>query len=188
MNRESSMDPRQQKSRSALIAAAIALVDERDVADISVTDLANRAGLTRMTFYQHFPDRDALLQAAGVERFGSVLGEFGEGVGQRRGLAAGAEVVVGHLSQHRIFYSRLLAGTSGIQIYRAIQSFLADRIAIAASNEGTDLDEATKLFLGGGAMAHIARWLDESAEPVFPSADPAPAIAALIESQIRAQR
>lgn len=180
------MDPRQQKSRSALVAAAIALVDERDVADISVTDLASRAGLTRMTFYQHFPDRDTLLQAAGVERFGAVLSEFGTGEGQRRGILAGAELLVDHLSRHRIFYSRLLEGTSGIQTYQAIQTFLAERIGIAAASDGIDLDEAQKLFLGGGAMAHISRWLDDTAEPVFATDNPSAAIAELIATHIRA--
>lgn len=182
------MDPRQQKSRSALIAAAIELVDERDVTGISVTDLAGRAGVTRMTFYQHFPDRDALLQAAGVERFGSVLSEFGEGAGQRRGLAAGAKLLVEHLSRYRVFYGRLIGGTAGIQTYQAIQAFLANRIAIAAAGEGVQLDEAQKLFLGGGAMAHISRWLDEDAEPVFAASDPSADIAGLIAGYIRAGR
>ncbi|MEJ1230533.1 MAG: TetR/AcrR family transcriptional regulator [Galbitalea sp.] len=182
------MDVRQQKSRAALIAAAIELVDERDVADISVTDLAARAGLTRMTFYQHFSDRDALLQAAGAERFGSVLSEFGTERGQRRGLAAGAEVLLEHLGQHRIFYQRLLEGTSGILTYRSIQGFLADRIAAAAGLEGVTLDEAQKLFLGGGAMAHVSRWLDDDAVPVFATTNPAAAIAALISSHIDASR
>jgi AcrR family transcriptional regulator len=180
------MDPRQLKSRAALIAAAIALVDERDVADISVTDLAGRAGLTRMTFYQHFADRDALLQAAGVERFESALVDFGAEQGQRRGLVAGSQVLLDLLSENRLFYQRLLSGTSGIQTYQAIQTFLGIRIAIAASFEGIELDEAQRLFLGGGAMAHISRWLSDDAAPVFPSGATAESIAALISNFIRA--
>ena len=180
------MDPRQLKSRSALIAAAIALVDERDVADISVTDLASRAGLTRMTFYQHFPDRDSLLQAAGVERFESALVDFGAAEGQRRGLVAGSQVLLDLLSAHRVFYQRLLNGTSGIQTYQAIQTFLGERIAIAASFEGVTLNEPERMFLGGGAMAHISRWLNDDATPVFPEGSTAESIAALIARYIRA--
>jgi AcrR family transcriptional regulator len=180
------VDPRQAKSRSALIAAAIELVDEREITDISVTDLASRAGLTRMTFYQHFPDRDALLQAAGVERFESVLGDFGAGEGQRRGLVAGSRALLDLLSANRVFYQRLLGGASGIQTYRAIQNFLGERIAIAASFEGIELSEAQRLFLGGGAMAHISRWLNDDEAPVFPSDSTAESIAALIASHIRA--
>lgn len=180
------MDPRQAKSREALIAAAIDLVDERELADISVTDLASCAGLTRMTFYQHFPDRDALLQAAGAERFESALGDFGVAEGQRRGLAAGSQVLLDHLSAHRVFYQRLVLGTSGIETYQAIQNFLADRIARTAALDGVELDEATRIFLGGGAMAHISRWLDDEAEPVFPAETTAAAIAALIATHIRA--
>jgi AcrR family transcriptional regulator len=180
------MDPRQLKSRGALIAAAIALVDERDVADISVTDLASRAGLTRMTFYQHFPDRDSLLQAAGVERFESALVDFGAAEGQRRGLVAGSRVLLDLLSKNRVFYQRLLSGTSGIQTYQAIQTFLGDRIAITAGFDGIELDEGQRVFLGGGAMAHISRWLSDEAAPVFPADATAESIAALIANYIRA--
>ena len=180
------MDPRQAKSRAALIAAAVELVDERDVAGISVTDLAGRAGLTRMTFYQHFPDRDSLLQAAGVERFESALVDFGEGDGKRRGLIAGSQALLDLLSANRVFYQRLLNGTSGIQTYRAIQAFLGERIAIAASFDGIELDEAQRLFLGGGAMAHISRWLSDDEAPVFPEDATAKSIAALIAKYIRA--
>jgi AcrR family transcriptional regulator len=180
------VDPRQVKSREALITAAIDLVDERELGEISVTDLASRAGLTRMTFYQHFADRDALLQAAGAERFESALGDFGTGEGQRRGLLAGSQVLLDHLSEHRVFYQRLVLGTSGIQTYQAIQAFLSDRIARAAALDGIELDEAQRLFLGGGAMAHISRWLDDDAARVFPEDSTAEAIAALISSYIRA--
>ncbi len=180
------MDPRQAKSREALIAAAIALVDERELADISVTDLAGRAGLTRMTFYQHFADRDALLQAAGAERFESALGDFGTGEGQRRGLLAGSQVLLDHLSSHRVFYQRLVLGTSGIETYQAIQNFLADRIARAALLDGIELSEAQRIFLGGGAMAHVSRWLDDDAAPVFAAESTAEEIAGLIATHIRA--
>jgi AcrR family transcriptional regulator len=180
------MDPRQAKSRAALIGAAIELVDDREVADISVTDLAARAGLTRVTFYQHFPDRDSLLQAAGVERFDAALVDFGEGDGQRRGLVAGSQALLDLLSANRVFYQRLLNGTSGIQTYRAIQTFLGNRIAIAASFDGIELDEAQRLFLGGGAMAHISRWLSDDETPVFPEDGTAESIAALIAKYIRA--
>jgi AcrR family transcriptional regulator len=182
------VDPRQQKSRAALVAAAIELVDERDVAEISVTDLAGRAGLTRMTFYQHFPDRDSLLQAAGVARFEFVLDEFVQEEGQRKSLAEGSDLLLDHLSRHRIFYQRLLSGTAGLQTYQAIQSFLAQRIAFAASAEGVLLDEPRKVFLGGGAMALISRWLDDDAALILPPATAASATAELIAGFIRASR
>ena len=41
------------------------LVEEREIDEISVTDLATAAGVTRMTFYQYFPDKGTLLRAAG---------------------------------------------------------------------------------------------------------------------------
>lgn len=152
-------DPRQVRTRAALIAAATALVDERDTPDISVTDLAKRAGVTRMTLYQHFSDRDTLLQAAGLARSETALQEHHAGGGDRN-VEAAAVSLFEHLTRHRDFYARLLSGTCGLQTYRAIQEFLADGIQRAADMDGSVLESGERLFLSGGAMAYLIWWLD----------------------------
>src|SRR5215217_4454150 len=53
-------DPRWFRSRQALIAAMTQLLDERDLAEISITDLVQRASVSRPTFYQHFADLNGL--------------------------------------------------------------------------------------------------------------------------------
>ena len=49
------------RSRAAILTAAITLLDER--IDASVERVAEAAGVTRQTVYAHFPSRDALLNA-----------------------------------------------------------------------------------------------------------------------------
>ena len=46
-------DPRSVRSRAALVAAMTELLDERELDTISVTQVVQRAGVTRPTFYQH---------------------------------------------------------------------------------------------------------------------------------------
>lgn len=50
-------DDRQQ----AILATAERLLEERDVADISIDDLARGAGISRPTFYFYFPSKNAVL-------------------------------------------------------------------------------------------------------------------------------
>ncbi|MEV0284329.1 TetR/AcrR family transcriptional regulator [Kribbella sp. NPDC050820] len=49
------------RSRGAVLAAAITLLDER--IDASMESVAATAGVTRQTVYAHFPSRDVLLNA-----------------------------------------------------------------------------------------------------------------------------
>lgn len=49
------------RSRTAILAAAITLLDER--IDASMESVAEAAGVTRQTVYAHFPSRDVLLTA-----------------------------------------------------------------------------------------------------------------------------
>jgi AcrR family transcriptional regulator len=53
----------QQATRARIAAAAAALHEEVGVAKTTVADIARRAGVQRLTVYNHFPDLHALLPA-----------------------------------------------------------------------------------------------------------------------------
>jgi AcrR family transcriptional regulator len=53
----------QQATRERIAAAAVALHEEVGFAKTTVADIARRAGVQRLTVYNHFPDLDALLPA-----------------------------------------------------------------------------------------------------------------------------
>ena len=53
---------RQAQTRERIVEAAVALHRERGVADTTVTEIAKRAGVQRLTVYNHFPDDDALIE------------------------------------------------------------------------------------------------------------------------------
>ncbi len=54
---------RQAHTRRRIIEATVALHVERGPAATQVTDIAQRAGVDRVTIYRHFPDPGSLLQA-----------------------------------------------------------------------------------------------------------------------------
>jgi len=53
----------QQATRARIAAAAAALHEEVGVGKTTVADIARRAGVQRLTVYNHFPDLEALLPA-----------------------------------------------------------------------------------------------------------------------------
>ncbi len=58
------MDPRIARTRRSLQEALLELARERGLDDISVADVAERAGVNRSSFYQHYADKETLLADA----------------------------------------------------------------------------------------------------------------------------
>jgi AcrR family transcriptional regulator len=57
-------DPRIKRTRQLLLQAFCDLATEKDMRSISVQDITERATLNRATFYAHFSDKEALMDAA----------------------------------------------------------------------------------------------------------------------------
>jgi len=66
-------DPRILRSRRMLMEALARLLIKREFVDISVQDIADEATLNRATFYLHYPDKSALLQAMTEARFRDLI-------------------------------------------------------------------------------------------------------------------
>ena len=69
------LDPRARRTRGALHEALGTLLAEKDFEKISVQDIAEAGGLNRATFYDHFPDKFALLESMVECRFNRLLSE-----------------------------------------------------------------------------------------------------------------
>jgi AcrR family transcriptional regulator len=61
-------------ARERLVAAAIQLFSERGFDDTTVAEIADRAGLTKSTFFRYFPDKRDVL-AAGQETLSRLFAE-----------------------------------------------------------------------------------------------------------------
>jgi AcrR family transcriptional regulator len=60
---------RQADTRRRILEAAMALHTERGPAATQITDIAQRAGVDRVTVYRHFPDLASLLKACAVHYY-----------------------------------------------------------------------------------------------------------------------
>ncbi|MEI9998904.1 MAG: TetR/AcrR family transcriptional regulator [Verrucomicrobiota bacterium] len=63
------IDPRVKRTRQMFFVALKSLLQEKSFEEISVQDLADRSTLNRATFYDHFTDKFALLEAMIDESF-----------------------------------------------------------------------------------------------------------------------
>jgi AcrR family transcriptional regulator len=78
-NTSDATDPRILRSRRMLMDAMAKLLSRKEFADISIQDIADEATLNRATFYLHYPDKSALLQAMTDIRFRDLM--------ERRGIS-----------------------------------------------------------------------------------------------------
>ncbi len=86
-------DRRVLRSRQLLMDALGTLLRKRNFDEISIQEIVDKADLTRATFYLHYPDKAALLQAMTSARFSEMLKKRGiaslESAGGIRPIALG---------------------------------------------------------------------------------------------------
>jgi AcrR family transcriptional regulator len=66
-------DPRILRSRRMLMESLAKLLMKKELEDISIQEIADEATLNRATFYLHYPDKNALLQAMTESRFRDLI-------------------------------------------------------------------------------------------------------------------
>src|SRR5258707_11920999 len=66
-------DPRILRSRRMLMDSLLSLLKKKEFEDISIQEIADEATLNRATFYLHYPDKNALLQAMTGVRFRDLI-------------------------------------------------------------------------------------------------------------------
>src|SRR6201982_607177 len=74
---EENTDPRVLRSRQMLMEALLRLLTRKEFDDISIQEIADEATLNRATFYLHYPDKNALLQAMTAARFRDLIARRG---------------------------------------------------------------------------------------------------------------
>jgi AcrR family transcriptional regulator len=103
-------------ARDRLVVAAVALVNAQGYDATTVAQIAERAGVTRSTFFRHFPDKRELL-VAGQDALSRLLAEgiaeAPAGAGPLAAVAAGLERASGMMGpQNRALGPRLKAAVA----------------------------------------------------------------------------
>jgi len=141
-------------------------MDERELAEISVREIVDRAGVTRPTFYAHFGDLDGFFAAVALERLRQAFDLVDVPTGPVPSAVVGSvlEPVLGRLQEHGAFYAKVVRGPGGFQTQAHTIGFLVDRLLRVSPlgpvlRSGPD-PEGTAEFLAAAAFWLIIGWLD----------------------------
>jgi AcrR family transcriptional regulator len=169
------VDRRVRRSRTALMRAAVAVVSERQTADVTVSEIAEAADVSRQLVYQHFSDRDTLLLEAALDLAERELVPL---LAQDPQAGFGTDqlvAVVSYFAQHRPFYRAMLKSSCGYDLSNALNGMVGrfnQRLIDLMSTAGLEQQvvEDLALFVTGGWAAVINRWLIEAPDPLDASA------------------
>jgi AcrR family transcriptional regulator len=124
-------DPRARRSRAALEAALRECIGERDLSQISISDVTKRAGVNRSTFYEHYSDVHELAASACTAMFDELVAATPV---LRQPVIPGRQPdhrlpeLFSHIAEHADLY-RVLLGRDGSA---RVINHLLQRIVVAA--------------------------------------------------------
>lgn len=163
------MDPRIARTRRSLQTALFDLARERDLDDISVADITERAGVNRSSFYQHYSDKDTLLADAidaVVEETGAHLPEFREITTEPPPILVG---YLRHVEENVDVYRRIFGDHGSPVVVARLRSRIESiaSAAVAARLEAFDdiPPEVRAAGLTGSVLGVLDSWLARDPRP-----------------------
>lgn len=171
--KEASVDPRVARTRRSLQEALLGLARERPLDEIPVGDIAERAGVNRSSFYQHYADKETLLADAldaVAEEFGSRLEVRAITVPRRDDPPAALGAYLSHIDANATLYARVLGDQgSGVviaRVRRRIEAIARESILGAGGRGFGDLPvDVVAAGVTGLALGVIGAWLARDPRP-----------------------
>lgn len=171
-------DPRIVRSRRMLMDALVKLLRKKEFEDISVQEIADEATLNRATFYLHYPDKNALLQAMTESRFRDLIERrgitFTDCNGALRAIALG---VCDYLAESTSCPSQLARMSLEGSIIPVVENMFKEGLAHHGVAPGVDAE----LLVTAAAWAVFGaarRWFQT------PNRTPAEEMATMIETMV----
>jgi AcrR family transcriptional regulator len=173
---------RTRQTRDWIIESFNRLVLRRRYSDISVAELANRAGVGRSTFYEHFGHKDDVLRSAVrviLEPMAQLVREE-PGDGDAGG-GLGVIAVIEDVREQKAAAMAMLEGEARVQLEQALQDLVVDELSRLRSS-----DRGAMVWLLGAQIACaqlglLRAWL-EAPTPVCTAAE----LAAMMRASTRA--
>jgi AcrR family transcriptional regulator len=132
-------DPRILRSRRMLMDALVTLLIRKEFDDISVQEIADEATLNRATFYLHYPDKNALLQAMTGARFRDLIERraitFTDCTGALRAIALG---VCDYLAENTGCPAQLARAPLEGSIIPVVEDMFKEGLALHSIAPGVD--------------------------------------------------
>jgi AcrR family transcriptional regulator len=171
------VDRRVRRTQATLQRALIDLVQERDLSQINVADVADRADVSRSTFYDHYTDVHELAEAACTsmldDMFRSVLGIYAARAHPSAEVQDPALTgFFAHFAEHAGLYRSLLGPTGSARVIEHMRrrttaaAHYSGRLAPTGDTPPPDIPgtaefplDAPAAFVAGALLAVATDWL-----------------------------
>lgn len=157
------MDARVARTRARLQEALLELARERPAAEVSISDIAERAGINRSTFYQHYADRDTLLADAldaAAAKAGAQLRHVDLDPHMPPALLVDFLV---HIAENADIYRQALTGSPSGAVIVRLRTWVTEMVRESAPGgneiEGVPVEVLSAGF-AGSVLGVISAWLE----------------------------
>ncbi|HKC28748.1 MAG TPA: TetR/AcrR family transcriptional regulator [Jatrophihabitans sp.] len=186
---ERSLRERQaQQVRTAVLEAVIAELERKALDDVSMADVAQSAGISLRTLYRYFPDRPALLHAAGEHIYRTLGVPFD--ISGPEEISASFLEAARRLSTRPELTRALVQTTAGRALRSGVRGQRVQAISAALKPVTDGLDADTARWVGA-VVAHLcsaASWVMIADESGLGEADAQRAVAWAIDTLISTLR
>ncbi|MFW7414324.1 TetR/AcrR family transcriptional regulator [Demequina sp. SO4-18] len=169
------MDARIARTRRSLQGALFALARERGVDHVSISDIAQRAGVNRSTFYQHYSDKETLLADA-LDRVAQEAGAELRCIDEwTREPPAVLVTFLRHIDEHAELYRRVFSEPGSGVVLARLRQHVHDAVydsaqTVAERDRDVPID-VIAAGVAGSIVGVIGAWLER--EPRAPVSDAA---------------
>lgn len=163
------MDPRSVRTQHALQRAALELAVERPLDALTIGDIAERAGVNRSSFYQHYSDKETLLADA-LDALDALVEEAGASIQvtpeAMEDTPEGLVAYLAHVDEHAALY-RWAVGAHGsavvtARLWERVEALVREHLAVSGGDPryAGIPDDVVAAGVAGSALGAVRAWLD----------------------------
>ena len=155
------------RSRQMIKKAFAEMLNEKDITKITVTDIVEKAGISRGTFYAHYMDVYDLYNAIETNMMETVQQAL-DAVGPKNIILDPSEVItraMAFLEEKKAYYKLFVTTSRSDSLINRISTYVGERLTAEVDETFTEEEKKeVKLFIyySLGAIEHnVKAWLDE---------------------------
>lgn len=152
------------RTREALRNALLELLEEKPFDQITIRDIANRAGISYVTFFRHHPAKEALLHEIAAEQC-QRLGELMLPALDASDIHGAAVALCRYVDAHRDLWSTLLTGGAAAVLREELQKN-ASRTAATRANPNSWLPPELAVTFNVTSTIELLTWWLKQERPV----------------------
>jgi len=167
-NPKQKIDRRVRRTRRMFREAILSLIMEKEFDSLTITEITERAGLRRATFYLHYETKEDLLMSALEDTFDELV-EQSQNMNQGDYIAGKSrpdayQVTFDHVAENAALYQRLLIGRGDALVTQRIRAYLARLVMDSLDNlikpDLTMPKDVIAYFIAGSELSLIIWWLE----------------------------